>query len=59
MDLLAEELGMSPLEIRRLNVLRAGGTTATGQVLEHSVGIEKTLLQAFTEAQKLFCKRVM
>ena len=54
MDLLAEELGMSPFEIRRINVLRPGGTTATGQVLEHSVGIGMTLEQACTEAQKLF-----
>jgi len=54
MNILAEELGMSPLEIRRLNVLRPGGVTATGQVLEHSVGIGMTLEQACTEAQKMF-----
>ena len=54
MDILAEELGLSPFEIRRRNVLRPGGATATGQVLEHSVGIGKTLEQACSEAQKLF-----
>ncbi|MEI7463629.1 MAG: molybdopterin cofactor-binding domain-containing protein, partial [Candidatus Taylorbacteria bacterium] len=54
MDLLAEELGLSPFEIRRLNVLRPGGMTATGQVLEHSVGIGMTLEQACTEARKIF-----
>ena len=54
MDLLAEELGISPLEIRRRNVLRPGGATATGQVLNHSVGIGMTLEQACAEAKKLF-----
>ena len=33
MDVLAEELGMDPLEIRRVNMLRDGDTHATGQVL--------------------------
>lgn len=59
MDLLAEELGMSAFEIRRLNVLRPGGTTATGQVLEQSVGIGMTLEQACTEAKKMFRTGVM
>jgi CO/xanthine dehydrogenase Mo-binding subunit len=54
MNLLAEELGMSPFEIRMLNVLRPGGMTATGQVLEHSVGIAATLEQACSKADKLF-----
>jgi len=39
MDLLAEELGMDPFELRRINALRIGGTTATGQVLRESVGL--------------------
>jgi CO/xanthine dehydrogenase Mo-binding subunit len=54
MNLLAEELGMSPFEVRMLNVLRPGGMTATGQVLEHSVGIGATLEQACAKADKLF-----
>ncbi|WP_413782509.1 xanthine dehydrogenase family protein molybdopterin-binding subunit [Anaeroselena agilis] len=54
MDLLAEELGMPPYAIRAVNVLRPGGTTATGQVLNHSVGIEATLNQACAQADKLF-----
>ena len=54
MDLLAEELGLSPLEIRMKNVLRPGGVTATGQVLNHSVGIAATLEQACAKADKLF-----
>jgi xanthine dehydrogenase molybdenum-binding subunit len=39
MDILAHELDMDPLELRRRNALRVGGTTATGQVLRESVGL--------------------
>ncbi len=38
-DLLAEKLGLDPLEVRRLNALKIGATTATGQTLQASVGI--------------------
>ncbi len=50
MDLLARELKMSPLEIRRRNVLRPGSITATGQELTSSVGIAKTLEAAWARA---------
>lgn len=39
MDILAHELGIDPFELRRKNALRVGSTTATGQVLEESVGL--------------------
>jgi selenium-dependent xanthine dehydrogenase len=39
MDILSQELGMDPLEFRRLNALRVGSTTATGQILRESVGL--------------------
>jgi selenium-dependent xanthine dehydrogenase len=39
MDILAHELGMDPFALRRMNALRVGGTTATGQVLRESVGL--------------------
>jgi xanthine dehydrogenase molybdenum-binding subunit len=39
MDILAGELGIDPLEMRRINALRVGSTTATGQVLRESVGL--------------------
>src|SRR5690606_23827570 len=39
MDELADRLGMDWLEFRRLNVLRRGDATITGQVLGDSVGI--------------------
>ncbi|MBI4878456.1 MAG: selenium-dependent xanthine dehydrogenase [Planctomycetes bacterium] len=44
MDLLAEKAGLDPWEIRFLNALEAGDTFVTGQVLEASVGVKKTLL---------------
>lgn len=50
MDLLAQALGISPLEIRRRNVLQPGSVTATGQKLMNSVGISKTLEAAWQKA---------
>jgi len=43
MDILAEKLGMSPVDIRLLNCLRPGLSTSTGHILHYSVGITKTL----------------
>ena len=39
MDLLAENLGMDPLDFRLLNAFKTGSETATGQKLTSSVGI--------------------
>lgn len=46
MDQLAEQLGMSPIEFRLKNALKAGLSTATNQVFKESVGFEETLLVA-------------
>ncbi|MBI5444927.1 MAG: xanthine dehydrogenase family protein [Deltaproteobacteria bacterium] len=43
MDLLAEALGLDPLELRLRNALRPGDTTVTGQVLGPSVGLAECL----------------
>ncbi len=43
MDLIAEELGMDPLEIRLINALSVGSKTGTGQELTASVGIGECL----------------
>ncbi len=43
MDLLAKKTGLDPWEIRWRNVLDVGDVFSTGQVLEKSVGIRKTL----------------
>ncbi|HKQ75878.1 MAG TPA: xanthine dehydrogenase family protein molybdopterin-binding subunit [Blastocatellia bacterium] len=43
MEKLAAELGIDPLELRRINMLREGDITATGQRLTWSVGSEDVL----------------
>jgi len=46
MDLLAEELGMDPVEIRLKNILRNGDRTVHGQLLDHGVGLEEAIKRA-------------
>ncbi|HXW23269.1 MAG TPA: selenium-dependent xanthine dehydrogenase [Xanthobacteraceae bacterium] len=43
LDLLAAKAGIDRWEMRWRNILRVGDTYTTGQILEKSVGIEKTL----------------
>lgn len=43
MDMLAERLGMSPLDIRLVNILKPGLTSSTGQVMNDGCGIEETV----------------
>jgi xanthine dehydrogenase molybdenum-binding subunit len=44
MDMLAEKCGIDPWEIRWRNALDVGSMFTTGQILEKSVGLKKTLL---------------
>lgn len=56
MDELAAGLKISPLEIRRKNAFKLGSKTATGQVLNQSVGLRDTLeacAQAFDYETRL------
>ena len=43
MDLIAEELGIDALELRRINAQKVGVVTATGQLLRESVGLLQTI----------------
>ncbi len=43
LDLLAEKVGLDGFEIRDRNVVEVGDVFSTGQILEKSVGIRKTL----------------
>lgn len=43
MDILAEMLGISPIEIRMKNIFKKGSMTATGQVLIESVPLDRCL----------------
>lgn len=43
MDLLAEQLGMDPVQFRLKNALVPGSRTGTGQMLDHSVGVRELI----------------
>ncbi|MCJ7514047.1 MAG: molybdopterin-dependent oxidoreductase [Anaerolineales bacterium] len=53
LDELAETLGMDPIAIRRLNALRLGETTSTGQRLTESVGLLECLDRVEAEMRRL------
>ena len=52
MDMLAEKLGMDRIELRKMNALRVGSTTGTGQVLRDSVGLLECIEKVETELHK-------
>ena len=43
MNIIAETLGMDPIELRLMNALKVGSRTGTGQILQASVGMTRTL----------------
>ena len=43
MDILAEELGLDAVDFRRLNTLKVGSVTATGQEMRESVGLNECI----------------
>ncbi len=52
MDALAKELGLSPLEIRRKNMLAVGKKTLAGHTLAESCGLPQCLEQVAAEMEK-------
>ena len=52
-DMLADELGIDRIELRRINALRVGDTTNTGQVLRDSVGLVECIDKAEAEMRRL------
>ncbi len=52
MDMLAEKLGLDPIELRKMNALRVGSVTGTGQVLRDSVGLLECIDKVETELRK-------
>ncbi len=52
-DLMALALGLDPVEVRRRNILRQGGTTATGQILRGPIGMQETLERVVAEVERL------
>ncbi|MFQ5409906.1 MAG: molybdopterin cofactor-binding domain-containing protein, partial [Anaerolineales bacterium] len=52
MDILAEKLGLTPLDLRRKNMLDYGKQTLAGQVMTESCGLPKTLEAVAAEMEK-------
>ena len=52
MDIIAEKLGISPEDIRRINMFEKGSITANGQVLVESVPLKECLDTIITEMNK-------
>jgi len=48
MDRIARAIGRDPVEVRRINLIRDGQTTATGQVIDDGVDRDALLSQALT-----------
>ena len=58
MDLVALQAGISPFEVRRINALQNGSATATGQILQGSVGLLETLAQSREKGEAFLAKRL-
>jgi CO/xanthine dehydrogenase Mo-binding subunit/aerobic-type carbon monoxide dehydrogenase small subunit (CoxS/CutS family) len=58
MDMLAAELDKEPGELRRINALKVGSVTNTGQVLRESVGLLDCLERVEAEVQRCLEKSV-
>ncbi|MDM8528294.1 molybdopterin-dependent oxidoreductase [Anaerolineales bacterium HSG24] len=52
MDILAEKLGLTPVEIRRKNILAIGKRTQAGQLLTESCGLPQALEHIATEMEQ-------
>ncbi len=53
LDMLAKELKLDPVELRRKNALRVGSITNTGQVLHDSVGLVECIDRVEQEMKRL------
>lgn len=53
MDMLAAELGLDPVALRRMNALRVGSMTNTGQELRESVGLIECIDKVEAEMRRL------
>jgi CO/xanthine dehydrogenase Mo-binding subunit len=50
MDLIAKKIGMDPLDLRLLNMLKPGSLTATSQVIDEACGLEECVKRAAEES---------
>ena len=58
MDMLAETLALDPVEIRRMNALRVGSVTNTGQLLRESVGLSECIEKVAAEMSRIAASEV-
>ncbi|KAB3531649.1 molybdopterin-dependent oxidoreductase [Alkaliphilus pronyensis] len=52
MDILAERLNIDPIRFRLENCFKKGSTTATGQILEESIPLERTIKEVEKQMKK-------
>ena len=57
MDIVAEQLGLDPIEFRRMNALDVGAITCTGQLLRESVGLKDCIDLVETEMKAHHAQR--
>ncbi len=53
MDILADELDLDPIQLRRKNALQVGSVTCTGQTLRESVGLLQCIRQVEEQMQRI------
>jgi CO/xanthine dehydrogenase Mo-binding subunit/aerobic-type carbon monoxide dehydrogenase small subunit (CoxS/CutS family) len=53
MDEIGRRCGLSPIEVRRKNMLRPGSATVTNQILQHGIGALDTLEAASLRAERI------
>ncbi len=53
MDIIAEKLGINPIELRLKNAYQVGSTTPNGQKLYASVGVKETIIKAVEAFERL------
>ncbi len=53
MDMLAEKLGIDPVELRKINALHVGSVTNTGQTLRESVGLLECIEKVEAEVRRM------
>lgn len=52
MDMLAEKLGIDPVELRRMNALHLGSITNTGQLINESIGLTECIDKVDAEIRR-------
>ncbi len=50
LDMLAEKIGISPVEIREINLLKPGDKTCTGQKVDDSMGMQEVFRKCMEES---------